>query len=120
MSTKGRGALVLRVNRSSPISRPSVLHSYQGGSKSAPLRRCPIDARPVPDGFGRPRTYCTDDCRREAANRRHELDAMTAELAHARDQLAAGASASYWRGRIARLECEVSDQRARTPDALRP
>ena len=104
------------------MSSPTGTRTYQGESKSTtPLqRRCPIDGRPVSVGFGRPRTYCTDVCRREAAHRRHELDALTAELADARDQFAAGASASYWRGRIARLEREVSDQRARTPEALRP
>ena len=126
MSRQGRGHACNRVGRLPEISRSSVLHTHHGKSKSARTesgpeqRRCPIDGRPVPLGFGRPKTYCAETRRREAAHRRHELDDLTADLADAREQLAAGGSASYWQGRIARLEREVSEQRARTPGALRP
>jgi hypothetical protein len=85
-------------------------------------RRCPVCDQPVPLGFGRPRIYCSTECRREAYRRCHELDDLVEQLAEARSKLASGYApgADFWQGMAHILERQITELRALIPEALLP
>ena len=68
--------------------------------------------------FGRPRTYCSADCRREMDARRRELAGLEAQIAEARAELASDES-GYWTRRLQELERAAADAQQRTIPALR-
>lgn len=113
----GRGAVCSRgCLTPSPSGSPDAL-TYHGESKSS----CPVDGQPVPLGFGRPRTYCSDECRREMARRRHELAAKDAELADARQKAADGYRPGryFWDGMAAMHERQLAELSDLVPEHLR-
>lgn len=121
MSPQSRGRPSDRVGRRPELSRTSATYAHQDESKSAPTERlCPVDGQPVPAGFGRPRTYCSDQCRREMYRLRHELADKEAELADARQKAADGYSPGsyFWDGMAAMHERQLAELRDLVPEEM--
>ena len=81
-------------------------------------RGCATCGGPIPTGWnGRPRTYCTPDCRVEMARRRRELADLEARLGEVRSLAATrlGQWGSNARREAAALERDVEAARARIP-----
>lgn len=51
-------------------------------------RLCPVCYEPVGIGFGRPRTYCSVDCRRQMERQRIELRELEEQTVEAREKAA--------------------------------
>jgi hypothetical protein len=81
---------------------------------------CPTCRDLVPIAWtGRPRTYCTDDCRREMARRRRDLAALEAELVEVR--YLASVHHGFWSpAHVRSIEGDVAKARARIPEEVQP
>jgi hypothetical protein len=75
----------------------------------------------VPLGFGRPATYCSTDCRREMARRRHRADELEELIVDARTRLADGYAPGryFWRDMAAWYERAADEVRQSIPEELR-
>lgn len=79
--------------------------------------RCPVCDQPVPLGFGRPKVYCTTDCRREMARLRRDLADKEADLADAIQKAADGypPARDFWEGWARMHERQLAELRGRIP-----
>ena len=79
---------------------------------------CPTCGGSIPIPWtGRPRTFCSTDCRREMARRRRELADLEEELVETRFRFESGWS-SVNSGHVAWLEEAVEAKRAAIPEEL--
>jgi hypothetical protein len=83
-------------------------------------RACRTCSEPVPIGFGRPRLYCSLDCRNEMYRRCRELDDLEAQVEQSRVRLRDGYAPGryFWRGHLAFLEHKAAELRARIPEEM--
>ncbi len=82
---------------------------------------CPTCSQVIPPSFmGRPRTYCTPECRREMGRRRRELDDLETELAEARYQESqrVGTWRARWSREIAWLTTALEKARDGVPEEM--
>lgn len=63
--------------------------------------------------MGRPKRFCTDDCRREFTRLRAELPMLEAELEDARVKAWHWAQTEYWTSRVRALELAIAEARIR-------
>jgi hypothetical protein len=63
--------------------------------------------------MGRPKVYCSLECRREAEAMRAELPALELELAEARIKAEHWSNQQYWQSEARRLELAIQSHRLR-------
>jgi hypothetical protein len=114
------------VNRFHHPVLPTLPHTTGESKSPGPAdahttAKCPTCGAAVPAvPLGRPRTYCSTECRRELPRRRRQLAGLEAELAEARLQRDwhKGVWKERYRRQVAALISMVKEARRRVPDAL--
>jgi predicted nucleic acid-binding Zn ribbon protein len=108
-----------------PYPVPATRTPTAGESKSPTLpstpdrRKCPVCGKAVaPVAIGRPRRFCSPECRRELPRLRRQLADLEAELAEARYQLSVreGAWRDSYARKVASLIPRVEAARQRIPE----
>jgi hypothetical protein len=118
------GGRTIRANRDRPLHPVPPSRALTEAKVSADVRRavCPTCAGPIaPWSFGRPRTYCSIDCRREMYRRRRELAGKEGELVDARQKAVDGYAPGrdFWRQWAAMHERQLAELRRLIPEAMR-
>jgi hypothetical protein len=82
-----------------------------------PTKTCPAcHAEFRRNHMGRPKRFCTDECRRVFTQLRAELPMLEAELDDARVKAASWSTKAYWLARVHTLEVAIAEARARVAE----
>lgn len=86
-----------------------------------PTQSCPMCSRPVtPNRRGRPRVYCSHDCRRQMAVMREEVPVLRDQLAEAWVKAEGGfwPGSRHWEDEALRLELAIVERESRVVGVL--